>query len=144
MKKTIQLLLISLIMSAGIFAQNANNVKIVELTSASFKQKVWNFDKNKSFTRIGNTPIILDFHATWCRPCKMLAPHLQAIQNKYKGKLIVYKIDVDQEPELARLFKIEAMPTIIFINSKTGYKSELGYKDYDEFESIVKKYFFSK
>ena len=144
MKKTIQLLLISLIMSAGIFAQNANNVKIIELTSASFKQKVWNFDKNKSFTRIGNTPIILDFHATWCRPCKMLAPHLQAIQNKYKGKLIVYKIDVDKEPELARLFKIEAMPTIIFINSKTGYKSELGYKDYDEFESIVKKYFFSK
>lgn len=144
MKKTIQLLLISLIMSAGIFAQNANNVKIIELNTAAFKQKVWNFDKNKSFTRIGNTPIILDFHATWCRPCKMLAPHLQAIQNKYKGKLIVYKIDVDKEPELARLFKIEAMPTIIFINSKTGYKSELGYKDYDEFESIVKKYFFSK
>lgn len=144
MKKTIQLLLISLIMSACIFAQNANNVKIVELNTAAFKQKVWNFDKNKSFTRIGNTPIILDFHATWCRPCKMLAPHLQAIQNKYKGKLIVYKIDVDKEPELARLFKIEAMPTIIFINSKTGYKSELGYKDYDEFESIVKKYFFSK
>lgn len=144
MKKTIQLLLISLIMSAGIFAQNANNVKIVELNTAAFKQKVWNFDKNKSFTRIGNTPIILDFHATWCRPCKMLAPHLQAIQNKYKGKLIVYKIDVDKEPELARLFKIEAMPTIIFVNSKTGYKSELGYKDYDEFESIVKKYFFSK
>jgi len=144
MKKTIQLLLISLIMSAGIFAQNANNVKIVELNTAAFKQKVWNFDKNKSFTKIGNTPIILDFHATWCRPCKMLAPHLQAIQNKYKGKLIVYKIDVDKEPELARLFKIEAMPTIIFINSKTGYKSELGYKDYDEFESLVKKYFFGK
>jgi len=144
MKKTIQLLLISLIMSAGIFAQNANNVKIVELNTAAFKQKVWNFEKNKKFTRIGNTPIILDFHATWCRPCKMLAPHLQAIQNKYKGKLIVYKIDVDKEPELARLFKIEAMPTIIFINSKTGYKSELGYKDYDEFESLVKKYFFGK
>lgn len=144
MKKTIQLLLISLIMSAGIFAQNANNVKIVELNTAAFKQKVWNFEKNKKFTRIGNTAIILDFHATWCRPCKMLAPHLQAIQNKYKGKLIVYKIDVDKEPELARLFKIEAMPTIIFINSKTGYKSELGYKDYDEFESLVKKYFFGK
>ena len=144
MKKNIQLLILSLLMSVGIFAQNANNVKIIELTTATFKQKVWNFDKNKSFTRIGNTPIILDFHATWCRPCKMLAPHLQAIQNKYNGKLIVYKIDVDQEPELARLFKVEAMPTIIFINSKTGYKSELGYRDYDEFEGLVKKYFFGK
>ena len=144
MKKTIKLLLISLIVSTAVFAQNANNVTITELNTATFKQKVWNFDKNKNFTRIGNTAIILDFHATWCRPCKMLAPHLQAIQNNYKGKLIVYKIDVDKEPELARLFKIEAMPTIVFINSKTGYKSEIGYRDYNEFDTLVKKYFFGK
>lgn len=144
MKKTFSLLFLSIFLSLGVFAQKDNNVKIIELTTATFKQKVWNFDKNKSFTRIGNTPIILDFHATWCRPCKMLAPHLQQIQNKYKGKLIVYKIDVDKEPELARLFKVEAMPTIVFVNAKNSYKSELGYRDYDEFESLVKKYFFGK
>ena len=123
-------------------AQQTTNLKINELNTQSFKQKVWNFDKNKTFTRIGKLPIILDFHATWCRPCKMLAPHLQAIQNKYNGKLIVYKIDVDQEPELARLFNVQAMPTIVFMNSKKTYKSELGYKEYDEFESLVKNYFF--
>jgi thioredoxin len=144
MKKTIQLLMISLFLSAGLLAQTTENVKIIELNTASFKQKVWNFDKNKTFTRVGNIPVILDFHAVWCRPCKMLAPHLQAIQNKYNGKLIVYKIDVDEEPELARRFKVEAMPTIVFIDSKTGYKSELGYRDYDEFEALVKQRFFSK
>ena len=144
MKKTFSLLFLSIFLSLGVFAQKENNVKIIELTTATFKPKGWNFDKNKSFTRIGNTPIILDFHATWCRPCKMLAPHLQQIQNKYKGKLIVYKIDVDKEPELARLFKVEAMPTIVFVKAKTSYKSELGYRDYDEFESLVKKYFFGK
>jgi len=111
------LLLIALIISVGASAQNTENVKIVELNSALFKQKVWNFAKNKSFTRVGDQPIILDFHAVWCPPCKRLAPHLQAIQNKYKNKLVVYKIDVDQEPEIARLFKIEAMPTIVFVNS---------------------------
>ena len=141
MKKTLQLVLFLFIFSTAAIAQNSADVKIVELDLQGFKQKVWNFDKDKSFNRIGKLPIILDFHATWCRPCKMLAPHLQALQNKYKNKLIVYKIDVDQQPELAKLFKIQAMPTIIFIDSKTGYKSELGYKDYDEFESIVKKYF---
>lgn len=144
MKKTLQLLLLCLVISSTAIAQQSPNVKIIELTAQSFKQKVWNYDKSKTFNRLGNIPIILDFHATWCRPCKMLAPHLQAIQNKYKGKLIVYKIDVDQEPELAKLFNITAMPTIVFMGNKTSYKSELGYKDYDQFESIVKTQFFKK
>ncbi len=141
MKKLIQTLLLLTIISTPFFAQKSDNVKIIDLTTADFKQKVWNFDNNKSFNRIGKLPIILDFHATWCPPCKKLAPHLQAIQNKYNGKLIVYKIDVDKEPQLARLFKVEAMPTIVFINSKTSYKSELGYRDYDEFEKLVKNNF---
>ena len=144
MKKTFKTLLIFLILSSTAFAQQAKDVEIIQLTAQSFKQKVWNFDKDKSFTRIGNVPIILDFHAVWCRPCKMLAPHLQAIQNKYKGKLIVYKIDVDQEPAIAKLFKVEAMPTIIFIGSKTSYKSELGYRDYPAFETLVKSHFLIK
>jgi thioredoxin len=144
MKKTIQLLFIGLLFSVTMFAQADQNVKIDELTTATFKQKVWNYDTNKAFDRIGKLPIILDFHATWCRPCKMLAPHLQAIQNKYNDKLIIYKIDVDKEPELARLFKIEAMPTIVFVNSKTTYTSELGYKSFEEFEALVKERFFSK
>lgn len=142
MKRTIQVLLLSLIVSTIALAQQSTNVQIIELTAQSFKQKVWNYDKDKTFKRVGNIPIILDFHATWCRPCKMLAPHLQAIQNKYKGKLVVYKIDTDQEPQLAQRFNVQAMPTIVFIPSKTEYKSELGYKDYEEFEKLVTSYFF--
>lgn len=80
----------------------------------------------------------------WCPPCKKLAPHLQEIQNKYKDKLIVYKIDVDQEPELARKFNIKAMPTIVFINDLKSYKSEVGYRTLDEFEQLTKNYFFQK
>jgi len=142
MKKTIQLLLLVFIISGTTLAQKNQNVKIIELTAQTFKQKVWNYDLNKEFKRVGNIPIILDFHATWCGPCKMLAPHLQAIQNKYAGKLIVYKIDVDKEPELAQRFNVDAMPTIIFIAEKSKYKSELGYKEYSEFEKLVKSYFF--
>ncbi|MDO9152147.1 MAG: thioredoxin family protein [Paludibacter sp.] len=141
MRKLIHSLFFIVLMSTSVFAQKTGDIKIIELTAADFKQKVWNFDSNKTFTRIGKTPIILDFHATWCRPCKMLAPHLQAIQNKYNGKLTVYKIDVDKEPQLAKLFKIEAMPTIVFVNSKTEFKSELGYRDFDQFEVLVKQHF---
>jgi len=144
MKKTFQILLLCLIVSSTAIAQKSANVSIVELSTSTFKQKVWNFDKDKSFKRIGDTPIILDFHATWCGPCKMLAPHLQAIQNKYNGKLIIYKIDVDKDPELAQRFNVEAMPTIIFIGTKNKYVAELGYKDYNEFEKLVKSNFLFK
>jgi len=143
MKKTLQLLLLCVIVSTTAIAQKSNNVEILDLTTQSFKQKVWNFDKEKAFKRVGELPIILDFHATWCRPCKMLAPHLQSIQNKYKGKLVIYRIDVDQEPELAQLFKVQAMPTVVFIGSKTKYKSELGYREYDDVEKLVKTHLFS-
>lgn len=141
MKKKLQLFLICLVVSSTAIAQKTTKVEIIELNTINFKQKVWNFDKDKAFKRIGNLPIILDFQAVWCPPCKKLAPHLQAIQDKYKGKLIVYRIDVDQEPELARKFNIQAMPTIIFMGSKTAYKSELGYHEYDEFEKLVKTHF---
>lgn len=143
MKRIFNLLLV-FVVSLTMNAQVAKDVKIQDLTTQTFKQKVWNFDKDKSFKRVGSLPIILDFHATWCRPCKMLAPHLQALQNKYKGKLIVYKIDVDQEPELAKLFKVKAMPTVVFVGSKSSYTSELGYKEYAEYEMIVKKTFFGQ
>jgi thioredoxin len=141
MKRILQTLLLCLVVSAAAMGQTAKNVEIVELNAKTFKEKVWNFDKDKTFKRIGNLLIILDFHATWCGPCKMLAPHLQAIQNKYKGKLIIYKIDVDKDPELAQRFNVQAMPTIVFMETKEKYKSELGYRDYDEFEKLVKAHF---
>lgn len=143
MKKQFQLLLLCSLISLTAIAQKSTNVQIIDLTTQTFKQKVWNFDKYKSFNRIGELPIILDFHATWCGPCKLLAPNLQAIQNKYKGKLIVYRIDVDQEPQLAQRFNVNAMPTIVFMGSKTKFTTELGYKEYEDLEKIVIAKFFS-
>ena len=144
MKRTFQIIMMCFIVSISAMAQNASKVEITDLNLQGFKQKVWNFDKDKSFSRLGNLPIILDFHATWCGPCKMLAPHLQALQNKYKGKLVVYRIDVDKEPLLAQRFNVNAMPTIVFIGNKTSFKTELGYQDYDALEKMATKYLFIK
>lgn len=144
MKKTLQILLLCFIVSLPAIAQKTSNVEIIELNTKSFKQKVWNFDKDKSFKRIGETPIILDFFATWCPPCKMLKPHIQTIQNKYKGKVIVYEIDVDKNPDLAQRFNVQAMPTMIFMGTKNKYVAELGYRDYNELEKLVKARLFIK
>lgn len=141
MKKLILFLVLSL--PVLLLAQKSPDVRILELNKQEFLKKVWNFEKNKSFTRIGDGPVILDFHAVWCGPCKMLAPHMQLLQNKYKGKLTIYKIDVDKEPEIAELFKAHSIPTIIFIGQKNKYFSELGYREYDELEQLTRKYLFN-
>ena len=142
MKRTLQMLLLCFIVSSTALAQQKKNVEITDLNLQGFKQKVWNFDKDKSFTRLGSLPIILDFHATWCGPCKLLAPHLQTLQNKYKGKLVVYRIDVDKEPLLAQRFNVNAMPTIVFIGAKNSFKTELGSMEYDALEKLATKYLF--
>ena len=144
MKKILQIIMVCFIVSSTTIAQNTSKVEIIDLNLQSFKQKVWNFDKEKTFNRIGALPIILDFHASWCGPCKMLAPHLQALQNKYKGKLVVYRIDVDKEPLLAQRFNVDAMPTMIFMGSKTNFKTELGYQEFDALEKLAIKYLFQK
>lgn len=144
MKKTINLLMLCFIVSSMSIAQKTSKTEIAELDLKGFKQKVWDFEKNKTFKSNSKTPIILDFFATWCRPCKMLAPHLQALQNKYQGKIIIYEIDVDKEPELAQHFNVSAMPTLIFIDTQTTYKTELGYQEYEVLEKLMQKYFLGK
>lgn len=63
---------------------------------------------------IKNTqPVLVDFHATWCGPCKMMAPELQKFAQKNSGKLRVIKIDIDKNPAVAQQFKIQGVPTLI-------------------------------
>ena len=89
-------------------------------------------------------PVILDFHATWCRPCKMLAPELKALQKEYNGQLIIYKIDVDKEPTLARIFGVKAMPTLYFMPLQGSVTYSQGYITKNQLTDIVNQVFFKK
>src|SRR5512145_1451990 len=75
--------------------------QIEHLTSATFKQKVFNYDINKTWQYAGNKPAIIDFYADWCGPCRIIAPTIAQIAEEYKGKINVYKVNVDNEQELA-------------------------------------------
>ncbi len=85
------------------------------LTTESFKEKVFDFDKNKEWVYEGDLPAIIDFYADWCGPCKMVAPVLEELSQEYEGKLHVYKVDTDSEQELAAAFGIQSIPSLLFV-----------------------------
>lgn len=89
--------------------------KMVHLTAAEFKQKVFNYETQKEWKFTGDKPVIIDFYADWCGPCKMVAPVLEELSKEYDGKVQIYKIDTEAEQELAQVFGIRSIPSILFI-----------------------------
>lgn len=71
-------------------------------------------------------PAIIDFYAEWCVPCKMLGPVLEELSAKYEGRLSVFKVDTDKEPELSGLFDISSVPTLLFIPAEGQPSIALG------------------
>jgi len=85
------------------------------LTKETFLAKVFDFEKNKEWKFEGKLPCILDFYADWCVPCKMVAPILEELANEYAGKINIYKINTEEEQELAGEFKIRSIPSMLFV-----------------------------
>ena len=80
------------------------------LNAESFKKKVFNYETNKEWNFEGEKPCIIDFYADWCAPCKMVAPVLEELSNEYKGKIDIFKVDTEEEQELAAVFGIRSIP----------------------------------
>ena len=84
------------------------------LTKQTFKEKVFDFEKNKEWKYEGSKPCIIDFYADWCGPCKMVAPVLEELSKEFDGKIDIYKVDTEAEQELAAVFGIRSIPSILF------------------------------
>jgi thioredoxin len=85
------------------------------LTKETFQSKVFNYEKNKEWKFEGDKPCIIDFYADWCGPCKMVAPILEELASEYDGKLNIYKVDTESEQELAAVFGIRSIPSLLFV-----------------------------
>lgn len=106
-------------MSHILFNQKTNDMKTIELTKDEFQKKVANLNADpKMWDYLGDKPCIVDFYASWCGPCKALAPILEEIAEEYKDKLYVYKVNTENEQELAAAFAIRSIPTLLFCPMK--------------------------
>ncbi len=91
-------------------------MKAIHLTTQQFKQQVYNYEENpNSFKYEGSLPAIVDFYATWCGPCKTLGPILDELAAEYDGKVLIYKVNVEEEEGLSAHFGIRSIPTMLFI-----------------------------
>jgi len=82
---------------------------------------------------------MVDFWASWCGPCKMLAPVVDAIDREYDGKVLVGKVNVDEEPELARQFGIMSIPTVVFLKNGREFERKVGVMPAQAFADILDK-----
>lgn len=119
-KRIILTVLVSLLIIAGGCSKSGSNRQDsnsapVHLTSQTFKEKVFNYEKNKEWKYEGDIPCIVDFYADWCAPCKKVAPILEDLSKEYSGKINVYKVNVDSENELASAFGIQSIPALLFV-----------------------------
>lgn len=117
--------------------------KVNYLTTAEFKKNIMDYDKHpQEWVFEGDRPVIIDFYATWCRPCKMTAPIVEELAKEYQGKIDFYKVDVDKEQELAATFGIQSIPTFFFIPAKGNPTVQMGAMQKADFEEIIKSVIF--
>ena len=117
----------------------------IHLTNEQFIARVGDYKSNPGhFEFLGDKPALIDFYAEWCGPCKMLAPVLEEVSDEYAGKIDVYKVNVDAEEELAMLFGIRSIPTLIFIEKDGTMHRSQGAMGKPQLKEAIEKILLNK
>ena len=104
-----------------------NTMKTIHLTKADFLKKVADYETNpQEWKYLGDKPALIDFYATWCGPCKALAPVLEELAAEYGDQIYIYKVDTGEEQELAAVFGIRSVPSLLFIPREGQPQMALG------------------
>ena len=110
----------------------------INLTKGGFLRRVADFENSPNEWKfLGNKPALIDFFAPWCGPCKMLSPVLDELAEEYDGKVDIYKVTIDNEEELADIFGIRSVPTLLFVPLQGDPKRAMGAMPKSEIRNIL-------
>ena len=136
MKKIIYAVIIMLFLAILLIAEKSET-KPEHLSLETFKEKVFDFEADKKWKFKGEIPAIIDFYADWCGPCKQVAPIMEELAQEFDGKVKIYKIDTDQEKQLAGMFGIRSIPSILFIPVEGQPQMVTGALPIETFKEII-------
>ena len=136
--KKIVLFLLALILIIPLIAEEVK-VKPEHLTLETFEEKVFDFEANKEWSFKGELPAIIDFYADWCGPCKKVAPIMEELAIEYDGKVKIYKVDTEDQKQLASTFGIRSIPSILFIPKDGQPQMSTGALPKAEFVKMIKE-----
>ena len=88
---------------------------------------------------VGAKPKVIDLYATWCGPCKMIAPILEELEKEYAGKVVFEKVDIDENRAIAEQYQVEAIPTLIFMKPDGTYEKKVGFMEKDAIKAEIAK-----
>lgn len=100
--------------------------KVIALTAEEFRDRVADMNPELGLRYKGTTPCIVDFYADWCKPCMQLKPITEKLAEKYKGKLIIYKVNVDRAQDICQSLGISSIPTLIFLKTNAQPSKMVG------------------
>lgn len=139
-----RIFILTAVMSAAIAMmsyQQAGAQNVKELTSEEFNTKVYDIE-SRELKYLGTKPAIVDFTATWCGPCRSIAPILEEIAKEYKDDIIIYKVDVDKCRDIAHAFGISSIPAILYIPVDGEPAMTVGARNKARFKNEIQKYLY--
>ncbi len=101
-------------------------MEVEHLTKQTFLEKIFDYESKQEWSYQGEVPAVIDFYADWCGPCKMVGPIMEELKSDYNGKVDIYKINTEEEQELAQIFGIRSIPSVLFIPKEDKPRMSIG------------------
>ena len=124
--------------------KEAKSGEVIVMNKDMFIKDVFDYGKSQDWKYKGDKPAIIDLYADWCGPCRMTAPIMKELAKEYAGKIVIYKVNVDKEKELAAAFGIQSIPTFLFIPKEGQPQISMGALPREEFVKQIDTFLLKK
>lgn len=114
--------------------------KVITISEKEFIELITDLDNPKGFQYKGKTPCVIDLYTDWCKPCVFLGQVLNEIAPEYQGKVIFYKLNIEQAQGVAIAFNVKSIPKLLYFKPRGEISSTLGYLDKEQMKHTIDEY----